>query len=248
MHHAQAHSRILADLQQVDTELTQRAADPELLRRVQALKHYQQRRFEHSYADLLSTPRYAAAARFFLEELYGPQDFSRRDAQFARVVPAIAKLFSAEVLGTVEQLASLHALSEHLDNRLARQLATPALTALDYARAWQRAGSPAERERQIALLLTVGQALDALTRKPLLRQALRMMRGPAAAAGLSELQGFLERGFDCFKAMGGAAAFLETVAQRERALAAALFAPQSLALLARKGACPTGDDPLGQLP
>ena len=32
--------------------------------------------------------RYAGAARFFLDELYGPGDFSQRDAQFARVVPA----------------------------------------------------------------------------------------------------------------------------------------------------------------
>ena len=49
------------------------------------------------------------------------------------------------------------------------------------------------------------------------------MRGPAAAAGLGALQGFLERGFDTFREMGGAREFLAVIANRERALAAALF-------------------------
>ena len=39
---------------------------------------------------------------------------------------------------------------------------------------------------------------------PLLRNALRLMRGPARAAGLAELQHTLESGFDIFKAMKGA--------------------------------------------
>ena len=61
-----------------------------------------------------------------------------------------------------------------------------------------------------------------LTRNPLLRHTLRLMRGPARAAGLGELQRFLESGFDTFKAMGGAREFLSIIAARERALARAL--------------------------
>ena len=52
------------------------------------------------------------------------------------------------------------------------------------------------------------------------------MRGPARSAGLASLQRFLERGFDAFRAMNGAAQFLATIGARERALAAALFDPQ----------------------
>lgn len=241
-------ARIQHALQQVAQELLLRDQESGLQPRVLALKAYQQRRFERSYARLLNTPRYGAAARFFLEELYGPQDFSRRDAQFVRVVPALVKLFPAEVVATVEQLARLHALSEQLDTRMARRLPALPIHAASYAQAWQDAGSPAERAQQVELLLAVGLALDALTRKPLLRQALRMMRKPAAAAGLAELQAFLERGFDCFKAMGGATEFLQTVAAQERALASALFAPAAPRVLATPGFCLSGDDPLGQLP
>ena len=70
------------------------AADPALAGRVQALKAYQARRFEATYGDLLAHPRYQGAARFFLEELYGPQEFAARDAQFSRIVPALVRLFS----------------------------------------------------------------------------------------------------------------------------------------------------------
>ena len=49
------------------------------------------------------------------------------------------------------------------------------------------------------------------------------MRGPAQAAGLAALQQFLERGFDTFRSLRGAAGFLQTVAERERAQAMRLF-------------------------
>lgn len=237
-------SNILQHLQGVERERQRRLADPVLGARVQALKRYQQQRFARSYADLLASPRYAAAARFFLEELYGPGDFSSRDAQFARVVPALVRLFPDQVVQTVARLAELHALSEGLDSAMALALRAEPWSAASYVQAWQAVGQPAQRQQQIELTLAVGLALDELTHKPLLRQALRMMRGPATAAGLADLQHFLETGFDTFKAMKGARDFLDTVRQREQNLAAALFA----ATVPTETACPAGDDRLGQLP
>lgn len=214
---------ILEPLRQVERERALRAADAALAERVQALKSWQQQRFTLTYADLLASPRYAAAAQFFLDELYGPRDYARRDAQFARVVPATVRLFPNDIVDTVATLAGLHALSESLDTAMARHLAPGALSRAAYARAWQATGRPQERERQVALTVAVGSALDRYTRKPLLRQTLRMMRAPARAAGLDELQHFLETGFDTFAAMRGAGEFLALVGERERALAAALF-------------------------
>lgn len=214
---------ILEQLAVVERERAARAADAALAESVVALKDYQQRRFASTYADLLSSPRYAPAARFFLDELYGPRDFSSRDAQFARVVPAMVRLFPTEIVSTVQTLAGLHALSETLDTLMARRLKGSAIDRPSYVDAWQHTGDAVQRERQIALTLVVGSSLDRLTRKPFLRGALHMMRGPAKAAGLPALQEFLEVGFDTFKAMGGATDFLSTVGARERALAKALF-------------------------
>lgn len=216
---------ILSQLAIVEAERRRRAADPVLERRVAALKSYQQARFSHTYADLLATTRYAAAARFFLDELYGPNDFTHRDAQFARVVPALVRVFPNEIVQTVVTLARLHGLSESLDTEMATLLppVDGSVTAMAYLTAWQATGRADDREQQIVLTLEVATALDSLTRRALIRNSLRLMRGPARAAGLTELQTFLESGFDTFRAMNGAGEFIRIVDEREHLLARALF-------------------------
>ena len=215
---------ILLNLKIVEQERARRAMSPDMMAGVAALKAFQQLRFSHSYSDLLTTVRYGAASRFFLDELYGPTDFTRRDAQFARVVPALGRLFPQEVVETVAALAELHALSESLDTTMASQLGAAVVTPLEYIRIWQATGRAAERAAQIDLTLNVASRLDRFTRKPLLRNSLRLMRGPARAAGMAELQHFLEAGFDTFRAMRGAEEFISIVQSREQALAATLFA------------------------
>ncbi len=227
-------ARIQAALASVREHRLRRGALPVLAAAVAAVKAYQHARFMDTYADLLASPRYGQAARFFLEDLYGPRDFTARDEQFGRIVPALVRLFPSEIVATVAQLGELHALSERLDTAmgeavLRRDAAAPpavaalALDAAAYAEAWRAVGETASRERQIALMVAVGEALEGYTRSAFLRHTLRLMRTPAQAAGLAELQAFLERGFDTFRAMKGAEGFLSVVAERERAMAAQLF-------------------------
>lgn len=218
---------ILSCLAQVAAERAARAAEAGLAERSLAVKDFQHRRFEGTYADLAAQTRYAAAVRFFLEELYGPSDFTQRDEQFRRIVPALVRLFPAEIVRTVRLLGELHALSEQLDSQLARHLPSLPIDDAVYRTAWQAVGRPAERARQIHLLLDVGRALDRYTRNPLLRHSLRVMRMPANAAGLGDLQRFLEAGFDTFRNLKGADDFLGIVESRERALVAHWFAPAS---------------------
>ena len=239
-------SAILTALERVDAERVLRDSDVALGQRVHAVKQYQQRRFASSYADLLADARYGGAARFFLEELYGPRDYRERDAQFARVVPALVRLFPEEVVRTVVALSDLHALSESLDTAMASALEGEHVDASAYVRAWQATARAGDRERQIELTLEVGEALDAYTRNPWLRNSLRMMRGPARVAGLSQLQHFLEAGFDTFRAMRGAGPFLALTAQRERGLKERLFAADAVASVTAPSR--RSDDPLGQLP
>ena len=215
--------RILGHLQSVQAARGARAADAQHAARVTAVKAYQRARFARSHADLLANARYAAAARFFLDDLYGPQDFAERDAQFVRIVPALVRLFPQDIVATVESLAALHALSESLDDDMARQVQSELVDATAYQRAWQATGRAADRVHQIDLVLQLGRQLDHYTRNRLLRHTLRLMRGPARAAGLGSLQAFLERGFDTFGSMQGAGEFLALVEQRERALMQALF-------------------------
>jgi hypothetical protein len=215
---------ILDKLAIVSAERRRRAADAVLFARVLAVKRYQHQRFSLTYADFLANARFGPAARFFLEDLYGPMDFAERDEQFVRVVPGLVRLFPRELVQTVLALGELHALSETLDTRLALNLTEGGLGPASYHLAWKLSSSPEERELQISLMLRVGSALDRYTRNVILRNSLRLMRGPASAAGLGSLQRFLESGFDTFKSMRGASEFLDTVASRERRLALELFA------------------------
>lgn len=227
---------ILHHLEAVRAQRMARASDAGLAKRVWQVKHYQQARFAMTYADLLATPRYAGAASFFLDDLYGPGDFTQRDGQFARIVPGLIRLFPAEVVATVEALTALHALSERLDTEMAHHIDGDALAPATYVAAWRRVGQPAARQQQLDLMLEVGHALDAHTRRSLLRHSLRAMRAPARAAGLGALQAFLERGFETFRGLRGAAEFLAEIETREQAVSASLFGARG------------APDALGQLP
>ncbi len=205
-------------------------AEPRLASSVAAIKGFQSLRFAGTYADLLSSPRFKAAARFFLEELYSDKDYAERDAQFSRIAGAMQKFFPQQVVATAVSLARLHALTEALDHAMGQAwLAQDGLQSevARYISAWRTVGRRPEREGQLSIVMDIGMEMARLTRTPGLRMMLRMMRGPAAAAGLGSLQRFLESGFDTFAAMarqrGSVEEFLEIIRARESTLIAALF-------------------------
>jgi hypothetical protein len=115
-------------------------------------------------------------------------------------------------------------LSQELDADMARALPPGGITVARYAEAYRSTGRRAERERQIALTREIGEYLDGVVRKPMVRGLVRLARGPAHAAGFGLLQEFLERGLDAFEAMHGAKEFLGTVRARELRAMARLFA------------------------
>ena len=202
----------------------ERAASTELTAALDRLALWQSRRLNATYADFARDPRYARAIEFFQTDLYGPGDFSRRDADLARVVPLMVRILPEGVIATISDAMELSALSRELDRALLEKLPMPApLSVTTYCAAYRALANRGARERQIALIVAVGRALDRYVGKTLTRSALAAMRQPARAAGLSALQGFLERGFAAFRHMAGADEFLATVETRETALMNAIF-------------------------
>jgi hypothetical protein len=215
---------LTAELVRVRRLHDERAQNVKLAAALDWLARWQSRRLGMTYADLAQNPRYAAAIGFFQNDLYGAGDFSRRDADLARVVPMLVRMLPDGVIRTVAAAMELNALSQELDRALLARLpqANNALTVAGYSQAYRLAGNFPLRARQIALVGEVGAALDRFVRMPFLRTALAMMRQPAKLAGLSALQDFLERGFKAFRAMDDARDFLATIHQRETAIMAAL--------------------------
>jgi hypothetical protein len=185
---------------------------------------FQSRRLNAAYADVAGEPRYARAIAFFQTDLYGPGDFSRRDAALARVVPLMVRVLPDGVIATISGAMELSVLSHELDRALLEKLPPRvALSVATYCAAYRALANRGARERQIALIVAVGRALDRYVGKTLTRSALAAMRQPARLAGLGALQDFLERGFAAFRQMAGADAFLATVETRETALMNAIF-------------------------
>ncbi len=209
------------------------AADATTGRRRQALREWQAARLARTHADLLASRRYGPAADFFLSELYGPKDFSARDAEVARILPMMTAMLPVSGLRTILLAVEVDALSERFDAAMVRMLGARLDSGLlgddAYARAYRQVGDRAGRVTQIRLIGETGEALEALAGKPLVRGILKMMHGPAHMAGLGELHAFLERGFEAFRSLGSdAGEFLETIISREQEISRALFAGEGL--------------------
>ena len=188
-----------------------------------ALKQWQIKRLRATYADLLASDRYRAAAEFFLEELYGAQDVDRRDAEAQKVAPKLASLLPARAVNALLLAVQLEEMAEQFDIEMARTIELP-ITEKNYAEVYRATGSQAERVRQIELAERIGKALEKLAKVPMLSTMLHMMKAPAAMWGLSHLHRFLQRGFDAFVGMRGAREFLQTTNRRELAINERLFA------------------------
>ena len=220
--------RLREDIGAVVDMRRESAADPALHYAVTSLKAWQTQRLAATYEDLLANERYRPATEFFLSDLYGPGDFRGRDEGLSRVIPAMCTMLPAGALHTIWTAVRLDRLSESLDLDVAQALrkakAAERIDEVRYGDAYRVVGRRPEREEQVALTGEIGASLDELTRSRSLRMALVLMRKPARAAGFGDLQDFLERGFNAFRHMEGAAGFLDTVMGREREVMRRLFA------------------------
>jgi hypothetical protein len=199
------------------------------LRWLPELRRWQAERLRRSFAHFLDDPKRRAAAEFFLSDVYGDHDFSQRDADIARVVPLMQRLLPESLLASVADAIELGLLTHAFDLRMAGELErlAPRRKRLDdvlYGEAYRASGLPRLRSYQIDLISRVGTDLGRGLKLPGVGMLLKLSRGPAKAAGLAELQGFLERGVDAFAQLGEPEAFIAEIERDERALSRRLFA------------------------
>ncbi len=198
------------------------------VRWLKPLQAWQAQRLERSFAGFLDDPARRPAAHFFLADVYGDRDFSQRDADIARVMPMMQRLLPSALVATVADGIELGALTHALDLRTAQvlQRLAPRRRSLDdalYAQAYREVGLRRLRARQIVLIEDIGQGLASALRTPGISTLLKLSRMPAKAAGLGELQVFLERGFDAFAGLDDAQAFLSDIRHNESRAMTRLF-------------------------
>jgi len=189
---------------------------------------WQSRRLAATYRDFERQPRYAKAVAFFLEDLYGPQDFAQRDADVEKLYPLMSRTLPAAALDALCGALELHALTQELDAAMLKILCNELgmkdrLTPEMWVEAYQRTGRRADRERQVALTVQAGRLLDVVVKRPMVYTLVLLARAPARAAGFGDLQDFVERGFKSFRSMEDATDFIAAVQARETSLMQGLF-------------------------
>lgn len=212
----------------------QQVHDPEReprnrLRWLHEVRRWQAARLSASFQEFLGDPKRRPAAEFFLTDLYGDRDFSRRDADIARVASKMQRLLPQSLVETLADAIELGALSHAFDLRLAEALhrLAPQRRTLDdalYGRAYREVGLPRLRSHQIDLIVVAGYGLGHALRTRGVATLLSVLRGPARAAGFGELQSFLERGFDAYGQLDDVAAFIADIERSEREVSRRLFA------------------------
>ena len=217
----------LRKLEEVSHRRVEGNAIPEQLALFRA---WQAQRLAATYDDLLHSKRYGPACHFFLDDIYGPQDFTQRDHDIVRIHDFMLRFLPASVLGSLTKAIELNSLTLELDGQLLRVLVddlavTDSITPQQYAEGYRICDNYDVRMRQIEMIGEVGRGIARLTRIPFLGVTLRLTRGPAQRGGWDEMQGFLERGFSAFKQMGRKSNyFLDTLEQREIRILDQLYA------------------------
>jgi hypothetical protein len=200
------------------------------LKPFQTLQSWQRQRLAESYSDLSSQESYRPACEFFLDDLYGGLDFLERDQDVARVMPVMVKFLPARFLVAMADAFELQAISLEFDMKMMAQMDSAKVTQLStttYAQIYRSCSDRPMREKQIQLIRDLGRELAQLANKPFVTHLIRLMRGPANAAGFNALQSFLEAGVLSFRKLDDAAYFINTIYEREWLAMQKLFAGEA---------------------
>lgn len=229
-------SRLLALVERNRALQQAQDADSRFDAQLKVLQAWQCERLLRTHADLANDARYGPGVRFFVEDLYAPKDFTARDTDIERALPAMVRLLPNRVLDTAADAAGLYVLTRELDAAMVHALfdvqGAATVDVGSYAEAYRICDAYDRRRQQIDVIASLAERLDRLVRSRLIYTTLRMTRAPAQLAGLGALQDFLERGFSAFHHMGGSADFVRTIGTRERKILDRIFAnhPEPMAI------------------
>lgn len=187
------------------------------------LRNWQVARLAATHADLLASPEYGSAARFFLTDIYAAKDFSRRDADMQEFYAFLKRILPSQAVNVLAQAVEINNLTNALDDALLEAVTHQLgienqFTQEQYEAAYRRCDNYDDREHQIDLIVDIGYHIDRLHRIPLVGTTLRLAGPPARRLGWGELHDFLERGYEAWKPIRNVRPFLEKIETREKTI------------------------------
>ncbi len=192
-----------------------------------ALQEFQAMRLESTYADLKQDPEYREFGRFFFEEIYGPEDFSFRDASIRKLHGALKGKVHKGVVAAVDRVLEFQELSEDLDDRMTAEMietgAGPELTMDQYREIYRSLDNYNQRLYQIDLAMDVTRDFFRLSRKWIVGISLKTARSAAHLMGLGRIMDFVHQGYTAIQTISEIEPFIGTVRRRERAFNDEIF-------------------------
>lgn len=183
-----------------------------------ALQIFQSNRLRRDYSDLAEIPQYEPVGEFFFSELYGPRDFTRRDAE-ARRLQTLLHVLPGVHLRDIEQVLALLEITNGLDDDLARQMVAEGVHVdfdePTYERLYREADNYVDRAEQLELIRDCLYNVFRLSRSALLGVALHRTGLVARLAGFEMGHDFLRKGYDALQRVSSIDMFAETIYSRE---------------------------------
>ncbi|MFT7409906.1 MAG: hypothetical protein ACI9EX_000486 [Oleispira sp.] len=220
--------QILKSLQEIE-QMKLLITQQNLTDTIKKLQTWQTNRLLTTHDDLWNSKRFKPVMQFFVDELYGPKDFSDRDIELTSALPNIAKIIPYKGLKSLKTALRLDCLSLQLDIAFAQKLGSGIINRSSYFNFYRQSSHQSQREEQIQLLENLSLDLPKVVKVPGISIILMLSRKPAKVAGVESLHAFLEKGFNSFKKIGNVHDFIDPVISRERAMMHALFAAKGAA-------------------
>jgi hypothetical protein len=167
--------KILHNLQKIE-QMNLLIIQQNLTETIRKLQTWQTKRLLVTHDDFWNSKRFKPAMQFFVDELYGPRDFSQRDVELARVVPKMAKILPNKALISLQAALRLNCLSLELDIALVQKLGSEAISRSSYFDCYRQSGSQSKREEQIQLLENLSLDLPQVVKIPGISVILKLSR------------------------------------------------------------------------
>jgi hypothetical protein len=214
--------KIIEHLQQTE-KMQEQIAQENMSQGIRQLQSWQTKRLLLTHDDLWTSKQFKPAMQFFIDEIYGPKDFSQRDSELARVVPKMAKLLPNKALVSLEAALNLNVLSLAMDIALIEHLGDEELNRDTYFACYRKCDNQTQREQQLQLLEDLGLDLAQVVKIKGISTMLTLSRKPAKLAGVLSLHEFLERGFKSFRKLGKVHDFIDPIVSKERHIMHTIF-------------------------
>lgn len=194
--------------------------DANLAEKLRQVQDFQRIRVYDSHKALFELPQNQKMADYFVNRLYGGEQFTEMAKQLDIILPKAKKFEKLVPSGALETgtLAIASAIEAiELDLQLAQWLSENNLpvTYDNMLRAYQQINAKTQRLEQISHMKQVCYRTDKYIDSFILQKAFSLAKGAAYANGLQPLYDFIDAGFIAMKPLGKVTHFIEPFAERE---------------------------------